>query len=145
MGYIIKKWHSRIDMPKKDFDWHKADIAEELQEYKEASGLLNRWSEVSDVVYTYTRAIWSGHKNLKYPLSQISFYVGLLYMFPKYTLRWKFYRVLGHKIDKNIKITQVRNPRKLEKLKIIAEKHNINPEQFIAEANKLMKKWIFLK
>lgn len=145
MNKLIDKWHSMIDMSKKDFDWHKADIAEELQEYREANGLLNRWSEVSDVVYTYTRAVWSGHQSLKYPLGKTSFYVGLLYMFPKYTLRWKFYRVLGKKFGENIKITQVRNPKKIEKLKVIAQKHNIDGDQFIAEANKLMKKWIFLK
>ena len=29
-------------------------------------------------------------------------------------------------------------------LKIIALKHNIDPEKLITEANKLMKRWIFL-
>ena len=145
MKRIINYWHSVIDMPKKDFKWHEADISDELKEFEEAEGLINKWSELSDIVYTYTRAYWSGHKTMEYPLSNISFFVGLLYMFPKYTLRWRFYRVLGRKIDKNIKITEVRNPKKIEKLKIIALKHNIDPEKLIIEANKLMRRWIFLK
>src|SRR3989344_7627894 len=144
MKKIINKWHSILDMPKKDFDWHKSDVSDELKEFWEANGLIDKWSELSDVVYTYTRAHWSGHKTIKYPFGKISFFIGLLYMFPKYTLRWKFYRVLGKKIDKNIKITEVRNPKKIEKLKVIAQKYNLNPQQFTDEAKKLIKRWIFL-
>ncbi len=69
--------------------------------------------------------------------------MGLLYMFPKCTLRWKFYRALGKKFDRDI--TEVRNPRKTEKLKHIARKYNLDEDLFEAEAKKLMKKWIFLK
>jgi len=145
MHKIIHKWHSILDMPKNDFAWHQKDISDELEELEEARGLINRWSELSDVVYTYTRAYWSGHKTIKYPLSKISFFIGLFYMFPKYTLRWRFFRVLGKKIDKNVKITEVRNPKKIEKLKKIALKYNLDPERFTIEATRLMKKWIFLK
>ncbi|MCX6752000.1 MAG: hypothetical protein NTZ87_00650 [Candidatus Nomurabacteria bacterium] len=142
---MINYWHSILDMPKRDFEWHKADVSDELIEFKEAKGLMNKWSELSDVVYTYTRARWSGHKTIKYPLGKISFVVGLLYMFPKYTLRWRFYRVLGKKIGKNVKITEVRNPKKIEKLKVIALKYNLDPEELAEEAEQLMKRWFFLK
>lgn len=101
-------------------------------------------SELSDVAYTYTRAHWSGHTEIEYPLSKTNFYVGLLYMFPKYSLRYGFYRVLGRKIDKNVKITEVRNPKKLEKLEHIAKKYNLDPEIFKVEAEELKKRWIFL-
>lgn len=145
MKKIINKWHSILDMPKKDFDWHKKDVAEELREFNEAKGLINKWSELSDVVYTSTRAHWSGHQNIEYPLGKVSFYVGLLYMFPKYTLRYKFYRVLEKKLGSPRKITEVRNPKKIEKLEKIADRYNIDRQKFITEAEKLMKKWIFLK
>lgn len=56
MKTIINKWHSVLDMPKKDYYWHQADVLEELREFKEAKGLINKWSELSDVAYTYTRA-----------------------------------------------------------------------------------------
>ena len=138
MNHLINKWHSILDMPKKDFDWHKADIAEELKEFKEAKGLINKWSELSDVVYTCTRTHWSGHQNIEYPFGKVSFCVGLLYMFPKYSLRWKFYRVLGKKIDKNAKLTEVRNPKKIEKLEHIAKKYNLDPVIFKIEAEKLI-------
>lgn len=145
MEKIINYWHSILDMPKMDVDWHKNDILDELKELEEADGLIHKWSELSDIVYTYTCARWSGHKTIECPLNKICFFVGLFYMLPKYTLRWKFYRVLGRKINKNIKITEVRNPEKIEKLSVIAQKHNIAPEQLINEAKKLKKKWIFLK
>ncbi len=38
MKKIINKWHSILDMPKNNFDWHKADILDELQEFLEAKG-----------------------------------------------------------------------------------------------------------
>ena len=142
---IINKWHSFLDMPKYDYDWHQADILEELKEYEEATGLINKWSELSDVAYTYTRGLWSGHVGISYPLAKVSFYIGLLYMFPKYSLRYSFYRVLGKKIDKNVKLKEVRNPEKIEKLKNIATKYNLDPDKFIEEAKKLMKRWVFLK
>lgn len=145
MKSIINYWHSILDMPKKDYYWHQADVLEELREFEEAEGFINNWSEVSDVVYTYTRAHWSGHTDLKFPLSKINFYIGLLYMFPKYSLRYGFYRTLGHKIDKNVKLKEVRNPRKIEKLKFIANKYNLDGDKFTEEAKKLMKYWIFLK
>ena len=145
MKTIINKWHSILDMPKNDYHWHQADVLEELREFEEAEGLINKWSELSDVAYTLTRAHWSGHTDIEFPLSKSNFYIGLLYMFPKYTLRWKFYRVLGQKIDKNVKMTEVRNPKKIEKLKIMAIKYNIDEEKFTEEAKKLMRRWVFLK
>jgi len=107
--------------------------------------LINKWSELSDVAYTYTRAHWSGHTDIKFPLSKTNFYIGLLYMFPKYSLRYGFYRVLGRKIDKNAKLKEVRNPKKIEKLKFIASKYNLDPDKFTEEAKKLIKRWVFLK
>lgn len=145
MKYLINKWHSILDMPKKDFDWHQADIFAELKEFDEAKGMINKWSEISDVTYTYTRAHWSGHTDIKYPLTKIHFYVGLLYMFPKYSLRYKFYRILGKRIDKNAKLKEVRNPKKIEKLKHIARKYNLDEDKFEQEAKKLMAWWVFLK
>jgi hypothetical protein len=132
-------------MPKHDLAWHTQDMADEIGELEEAKGLIHRWSEVSDVVYAYTRARWSGHKDIKFSLGKRSFYLGLLYMFPKYTLRWKFFRVLGKRFDRSLKISEVRNPQKVEKLENIAHKYNLDPVKFKDEARKLMKRWIFLK
>ena len=132
-------------MERHDLPWHEADIRDELNEFEEATGFIDRWSEASDVVYTYTRAGWDGYTEIKFPISKMNFYTGLLYMFPKYSLRAAFYRKLGRKLDKNVKIREVRNPKKIEKLKYIAEKYHLDPEKFTEEAEKLMKRWVFLK
>jgi hypothetical protein len=44
MKKIIHRWYSIIGMPKRDLEWHKADIADEMQELKEARGLVHKWS-----------------------------------------------------------------------------------------------------
>ncbi len=145
MEKLINKWHSYLNMPKNNLAWHKQDIEDELIELKEAKSLIYKWSEISDVVYTYTRAKWSGHTEVNFPLSKGHFYIGLLYMFPKYTLRWKFFRVLGKQFDNNLKITEVRNPKKNEKLDVIAERYFLDKTLFKMKAKKLSKRWIFLK
>lgn len=142
---LINKWHDMLNMPKYDEEWHKQDMADELAEYEEAHGFIDTWSELSDVVYTYTRAKWSGHNTIDFPLSKTLLPIGILYMIPKYTLRWKFFRDLGHQFDRSLNISEVRNPKKIEKLKVIAEKYNLNPEQFTKKALILMNGRIFFK
>ncbi len=142
---LINKWHDMLHMPKYDEAWHKQDMADEIAEYEEARGFIDTWSELSDVAYTYTRSKWSGHHTIEFPLSKIKLVIGLLYMFPKYTLRFRFFRDLGHQFDKNLHISEVRNPKKIEKLKVIAQKYNHDPEVFQQKAQKLMRFRIFLK
>ena len=142
---LLNQWHNMLSMPKYDENWHKLDLADELAEYEEARGFIDTWSELSDVAYTYTRAKWSGHNNINFPLSKIKLYIGILYMFPKYTLRWRFFRKLGHYFDKNLHINEVRNPRKMAKLKVIAEKYNLDPEQFQIRAGQELKQAVLLK
>ena len=142
---LINKWHTKLSMPKYDLAWHKKDIADELKELEEASGLICKWSELSDVVYTYTRAKWSGHQDIEFPFNKTKFVLGSLYMFPKYSLRWKFFNRLGKGFNKDLNITEVRNPQKIEKLKDIALKYNLDPARFTEEANRLIKNWFFLK
>ena len=45
----INKWHNKLNMPKYDEEWHKQDMADELAKYEEAHGLIDTWSELSDV------------------------------------------------------------------------------------------------
>ena len=144
MGWI-NAWHDRLDMQKFDEAWHRNDLADELAEYEEATGIIATWSELSDVVYTYTRGRWSGHTSIVFPLSKTKLFIGLLYMFPKYTLRWRFFRDLGYEFDKNLHIHEVRNPQKIEKLKIIAGKYHLDPEEFSAKAVRLLKGRVLLK
>ena len=141
---LINYWHTILNMPKEDWNWHKNDIEDELEELKEAKSLIHYWSEVSDVVYTYTRAKWSGHK-IKRPINLGLFSIGLIYMFPKYTLRWYFYRLIGKEFNKKLKINEVRNPKKSHKLKEISLRWNLDPELFEKRVKEKMKFWIFLE
>ncbi len=134
-----------LGMPKYDEAWHQQDLHDELSEYREAEGWLDRWSELSDVAYTHSRAHWSGHSNIAFPFSRFQFVVGVVYMIPKYTLRWGFFRVLGHRFDSRLQISEVRNPRKLEKLDAIAKKYRLQSDAFQVEAKRLLRYWPLLK
>jgi hypothetical protein len=142
---LLNMWHTKLAMPMYDKAWHQQDLEDELAEYNAASGIIDRWSELSDVVYTYTRAHWSGHTSIEFPLARWQLYLGVMYMIPKYTLRWRFFRKLGYQFDKNLRINEVRNPEKVHKLKVIAEKYKLPVEQFQAKAEALLKKSWLLK
>lgn len=120
-------------------------MADEMFEYKEATGVIDVWSELSDVAYTYTRAQWSGHSNIEYPLSKMHLFIGIIYMIPKYTLRWRFFRKLGHHFDTQLQISEVRNPMKVEKLTVIAEKYNLDPVKFKNRAKQMLTYSLLLK
>lgn len=131
-------------MPKYDEAWHLQDMADELAEYNEAKGFIDTWSELSDVAYTYTRAKWSEHSTINFPLSKWRLYLGIIYMIPKYTLRWRFFRKLGHQFDKTLHISEVRNPKKIQKLQTIAEKYELDPIEFTTKAETLLRRSVLL-
>lgn len=141
---IIHYWHTWLAMPRYDEAWHRQDMADELAEYRTAVGMVHRWSEVSDVVYTYTRGKWSGHRALVFPLSQSAYIIGLVYMFPKYTLRWLFFRHIARAMGATHTVTEVRNPKKLHKLVDIAQHNDLEPHEFTRRAQALMKWWLLL-
>jgi hypothetical protein len=138
-------WHTMLAMPIHDAAWHQQDLEDELAEYHEATGLIDTWSELSDVAYTCTRAHWSGHTNIPFPLSRIQYVLGILYMLPKYSLRWRFFRRLGHHFDDSLHISEVRNPRKVAKLHTLAEKYHLDPIAFQIEAEHMLKHTFLLK
>lgn len=140
---ILYRWHSWLNMSKKEREWHLQDIADELYELRESTGLINCWSEKSDVVYTVTRARWTGH-NVDYPIGKKDQILGRIYMYPKYTMRFIFFRRAGRKIDPSVKIRQVRNPKKTHKLRHIAEKYNLPPDEFVVVCQKQYRYWRFV-
>lgn len=139
-----KKWHDFLDMPKEDKAWHENDIADEYKELEEARGFINRWSEYSDVVYTVTRGRWSGH-DLGSPLSTGKFIYGSIYMFPKTTLRYLFFRRAGKKARAKQPLREVRNPKKTHKLHHIAKKYDLDPEEFALICKKQLRYWLLPK
>ncbi len=125
---ITKYWHNWLGMKKHGLAWHQADIDDELTELNEAHSFIERWSEKSDVVYTYTRARWAGHQDINFPLITSDYLVGWVYMIPKYSMRWFFFKTAGRKLD--AEVHAVRNPRKIYKLHEIAEKNKLDPLEF---------------
>lgn len=142
---IFTLWHTLLGMQKYDATWHQADIADEIFEYEQAKGFWERWSEVSDVVYTYTRARWSGHSQMSFPLPRHYLVWGALYMFPKYTLRWLFFITAGWLAKSKRAVREVRNPEKASKLDAIAKRYQLDERSFRRICQKLLKYWILLK
>lgn len=139
---IVQKWHAYLDMPKKDRDWHRQDMADELEEYRTAASLINKWSEASDVVYTYSRGRWSGH-DMVFPLGKMPYVLGTVYMYPKYTLRFWFFRKAGKRLGTD-EVHEVRNPRKTAKLHHIARKYNLDEVAFQKMCEKQLRHWLLL-
>jgi hypothetical protein len=137
-------WHSRLGMPKHDRAWHLQDQADEVQEWHEAAGVAAAWSELSDVVYTTTRAWWSGHRDIPFPLGSVRFLLGAAYMFPKYSLRWSFFRRVVADMGEAVDIREVRNPRKAEKLRGLAERYRLDPDAFVAACRRRLRWWPLL-
>ncbi len=140
---MIHRWHSLLGMQKYDKTWHEQDLADELAEYYEEKQLLKKWSELSDVVYTCTRGRWSGH-DLDFPFSYTKFYLGIVYMIPKYSLRWLFFKKAGKKAGAKMPVHEVRNPKKTHKLHQIAERNNIDKKNFQLICEKQLRYWILL-
>ncbi len=143
MYKLTSKWHDALDMPKYDKEWHKNDIADEYKEYLDENNIIKKWSELSDVVYTHSRANWSGYK-IDYPLNKVTIPIGLMYMYPKYSLRYLFYKRAGHKLNKKIHLKEVRNPKKIHKLKTIAQRNGLGEEEFVKTCQQLLKHWILI-
>lgn len=125
---FLNRWHDWLAMPKFDKAWHQSDMSDELAEYHEETKLVKKWSEASDVVYTYTRSRWSGHA-LDFPLGKTAFCVGLVYMIPKYSGRFLFFRTAGRRVGATPDIRCVRNPKKLHKLDGIISHQQIKVDQ----------------
>lgn len=140
---LVNWWHSKLDMKRYDQAWHESDMADELAEYHEETRWLKKWSELSDVAYTYGRSLWDGC-SVDFPLPKALYPLGLMYMFPKYTGRWLFFRRAGKKAGAKKAVHEVRNPQKVHKLHTIAERNDIDPVVFTEICQKQLRHWILL-
>jgi hypothetical protein len=64
-------------------------------------------------------------------------------MIPKYTLRWLFFRNIGKRLGAP-DITEVRNPKKVEKLGDIARRYRLDEQEFRRVSEKKLKYWPLL-
>lgn len=140
---MIEKWHDWLNMPKYDQRWHDNDMQDELKEYQVEANILKKWSEVSDLVYTYTRAKWTGHK-LDFPLGRFEYFLGVIYMFPKYTSRYLFFRKAGKKVNSQVVVREVRNPKRMQKLEEIAATYRLDKTKFSKTCKRQLRYWPLL-
>jgi hypothetical protein len=140
---MIEKWHTVLGMERHDLTWYESDLEDELTEYHNERKLIARWSELSDIVYVCTRAKWSGNY-IPFPFTKSLLYLGMIYMIPKYTGRWLFFRTAGRKLKAQTVVREVRNPKKTRKLHLIAEKNGIDAQAFQEVCEKQLKYWPLL-
>ena len=140
---MTRLWHNIINMPKEDRAWHEQDMADEMAEYFEDQSMIMKWSELSDVVYTCSRGRWSRH-DMKFPFARWQYALGLVYMYPKYTSRWLFFRRAGSKLSASEAVNEVRNPKKIAKLHSIAERYGVNKYHFQVICEEQLKYWPLL-
>ena len=139
---IQNKWHAYLGVRKRSASWHSMAIRDELEEYYAATSLLNKWSKAADVHFAHGQAKWGGYK-LRYPLSPDAYLLGKLYMYPKYTLRFWFFRRAGKKLG-NPDVREVRNPRMVLKVREIAEQYGFDTKAFERVCKKQLKYWPLL-
>lgn len=142
---MINKWHDWLDLPRFDKSWYEKDLADELAEYHDENNYFKKWSELSDVAYTVSRSQWS-ESTVDNPFSSTKHYLGVIYMVPKYTGRYFFYRTAGRKAGANKDIKWIRNPKKLHKLKEIVDEQDVvvDIEKLIATCEQQKKYWPLL-
>jgi hypothetical protein len=140
---MIEKWHALLGMEKHDETWYRNDLEDEVSEYHSEQKMIARWSELSDIAYVCTRAQWSG-VYIIFPFNKLLFYLGVMYMIPKYTARWFFFRQAGKKLKAAKTIREVRNPKKTHKLHSIAEEYGVDIEMFQRICEKQLKYWPLL-
>lgn len=142
---ITRIWHSVLGMEQKDEAWFRKHIRQELIELMEAQTVMEKWSELADVVYAVTRAKWNKHERIQFPLTKRAYAVGWVYMIPKHTSRWLFYRVAGGRVRRGVRMKVVRNPLRTEKLHAVAQKYEVDPARFEHVCKQQLRWWPLLK
>lgn len=140
MRYV---WHNWLNMERRDRSWHEKDIADETIEFQEAVRIIEKWSELSDIVYTIQRSRWGGHK-IDHSLSRFRVIIGSIYMYPKYTSRFILFRRAGVESGAEKIVREVRNPKKSHKLYHIADKYSLDRQRFKKAVQKRLKYWPLL-
>ena len=140
---VLRMWHDHLGMPIESQKWYEQDLRDEMAEYHEEKFGILKLSELSDVVYTCSRAAWNGY-SLTFPFSPVMYALGAAYMLPKYTLRWAFFKKAGNRAGSSLQLRDVRNPRKTHKLRLIANENSIDPDVFERVCKAQLKYWLLL-
>lgn len=145
---LIDLWHNKMNMPIRDPEWYPYAVEDELQEYLDAVeqklGILMRVSEAADVLYCITRAQHDGYPAGEELMGQFLQFHVVLYMFAKLSARRLFYLHLSKKLPPYTDMYSLRNPRKIEKLISLAQKHGYDEAELCRLATRQLKYWPLL-
>lgn len=140
---VLTKWHGILNLRRYPPSFHRARLAEELLEQREATTYISRLSETSDVLFTTSRARHQGSPVGRLPPLAAPHAAAYAYMLAKFTSRWAFYRAAG-RLCGDDDVREVINPLKDEKLVAVAMRHGLDPVRFRKVAGLLRRVWPLL-
>ncbi|KAF2201356.1 hypothetical protein GQ43DRAFT_371653 [Delitschia confertaspora ATCC 74209] len=146
-GTFLKWWHTKLGLARQSGrSWYCARLLEEIREVRQANTVTERPREISDVFFALSGAHHDGIPiGEVIPLIARRNLVVYAYMIGKYTMRWSFHRTIAWMCKGDWKeMLEVVNPDKDSKLKVVAELHGIDPEEFKLVAHRLLQMWPLL-
>ncbi|MCJ1333998.1 hypothetical protein MMC10_010705 [Thelotrema lepadinum] len=142
---LLRRWHGMLGLSRQTPpSWYRDRLREELKERRKANTFLEKLSETSDVLFSISRASYDGFPVRKLPRFRVTRHTPVYaFMFAKYTLRWRFYRIAAKfsKAPHWNSVREVVNPRKDGNLYEVALRHNIDPEEFLNAGRHLRNVW----
>ena len=142
---LLRRWHRMLNLPRQTPpSWYRDRLREELQERRNAKTFLEKLSETSDVLFSISRARHDGFPIRNLPqFGATRHALAYTFMFAKYTLRWRFYRIAAKfcKAPHWDSVREVVNPGKDSNLRVVARRHNIHPEEFLNAGRQLRNVW----
>ncbi|RSM02831.1 hypothetical protein CEP52_007731 [Fusarium oligoseptatum] len=143
---ILLLWHRSLRLQKQEPSWYRDRLREELYERRQAKTLCQKLSETADVFYIISRSHHDGYPLRHLPGFACSHLLVYAYLLPKYTLRWKFYRLAAYQCGSPNAgfVREVVNPAKDHKLHEVASRHGIDPETFTRVCRRLRYFWPLL-
>lgn len=131
---LLRTFHTALSLPAHPASWHTARLASELLEPAQANTPLSRLSETCDVLFTISRAHYSGHTIPNYHPEKyydIRHVHVWCYMALKFSSRFWFYRVVARGAGKRDWwcVREVVNPGKREKVREVAGRHGVEGER----------------
>lgn len=144
---LLKPWYRALNLPRKSpKQWHLDRLRDEKQELLEARGPIDRLSEQSDVFFTIARANHDGFRIAEQPALTGSLRHALVYayMLGKFTSRCAFYQTAAMlcRAERWKEVREVINPRKESKVRIVAGRFDIDPDQFERVCRRLRWVWV---
>ena len=148
LARLIDAWHGKMAMPIREPEWYPYAVEDEMKEYVEAIeqnfSFIMRTSEAANVLYCITR---SQHDFFPTDIELLEKFWRIhiiLYMLCKMSARRLFFLRLSKKLYPYKDMYALRNPRKIEKLRTLAQKHSYDEEELVRLATRQLRYWPLL-